>query len=45
MTIVDWAHVVLPLGALFWGAYLTWKYSATINRWVDAFDRFLRTTK
>jgi hypothetical protein len=34
VTIVDWAHVVLPLGALIWGLYLVGRYSVDIDRWV-----------
>jgi hypothetical protein len=34
MSTVEWAHVVLPLGALVAGVYLSWKYQATIDRWV-----------
>ena len=35
MTIVEWAHVVLPMAALIWGGYLVWRYSAVIDRWVE----------
>lgn len=41
MTVVDWAHVVLPLIAVVWGGYLSWKYSDAIDRWVKALDRVL----
>jgi hypothetical protein len=41
MTIVDWADVTLPLIALCWGAFLTWKYADAIDHWVQLLDKAL----
>lgn len=42
MSIVDWAHVVLPLLALVVGVVLALRHSADIDRWVERFDELLR---
>ena len=39
MTIVEWAQVVLPLGALIAGACLVWRHAAAIDRWVAELDK------
>ena len=40
MSIVDWAHVVLPLAALVGGVYLAWRHAEVIDRCVAELDRF-----
>lgn len=34
MTIVDWAQVVLPMGALIFGIYLLRKHSTEFDAWI-----------
>jgi len=34
MTVVDWAHVVLPLGTLALGIYLVCKHSPEFDAWI-----------
>ena len=41
MTIVDWAHVVLPLAALVFGTYLSIRYAETIDQWVKKLDEIV----
>ena len=38
MSLVEWAHVVLPLLCLGWGLCLVAMYPETIDRWVARFD-------
>jgi hypothetical protein len=38
MTIVEWAHVVLPLLALGWGVCLAVIHADVIDAWVARFD-------
>lgn len=38
MSIVDWAHVVLPLLALGWGACVAARHAEAIDAWVRRLD-------
>jgi hypothetical protein len=42
MSIVDWAHVILPLTALVAGVWLAFRHSSDIDRWVERLDELLR---
>ena len=43
MTIVDWAHVVLPTACLVAGGYLTYRYRREIDLWVAHLDTLLQS--
>jgi len=38
VSLVEWAHVVLPLLCLGWGLCLVAMYPEAIDRWVARFD-------